>query len=227
LPTNQTFQLARKNRKNNCKISKSVLFIVCLTRLKSFSVSSFQQTASFSISHSRKMSISATNLNDVCLDNPLLHTFTKNYGIPPFAEITASHYKGAFETAFVEHEAELKAIVDNKEVPSFENTLLAFDRSGSLLTKVGKVYYNLCSSMCPPGMNQSFDFLRAYSTHNSQLSYCRHTLLFLLIQLKSCRLFNLRWLVPSLLKSARPTCFQVKINSHFHKANALNSTPDF
>lgn len=137
-----------------------------MTRLKSFSVSSFQQTASFIISHSRKMSVSALKLNDVCLDNPLLHTFTKNYGIPPFAEITASHYKGAFETAFVAHEAELKAIVDNEEVPSFENTLLAFDRSGSLLTKVGKVYYNLCSSMCPPGMNQPSDFPRACTMHD-------------------------------------------------------------
>jgi peptidyl-dipeptidase Dcp len=117
------------------------------------------------------MSTSAINLNNVCLDNPLLHTFSKDYGIPPFAEITASHYKGAFETAFVEHEAELKAIVDNKEVSSFENTLLAFDRSGSLLTKVGKVYYNLCSSMCPPGMNSPYDFLRAYSVHDLQLKF--------------------------------------------------------
>jgi hypothetical protein len=170
LPTYQEYPFARKNRKNNSKISKSVLLIVCLTRLKSFSVSSFQQTASFSISHSRKMSMLATKLNDVCLDNPLLHTFSKDYGIPPFAEITASHYKGAFETAFIEHEAELKGIVDNKEVPSFENTLLAFDRSGSLLTKVGKVYYNLCSSMCPPGMDQPFDFLRVYSMYDLQLS---------------------------------------------------------
>jgi peptidyl-dipeptidase Dcp len=83
--------------------------------------------------------------------NPLLQSFTKNHGIPPFADIHAYHYKEAFEAAFVEHHAELKAIAENKEDPSFENTLLAFDRSGSLLTKILKVSYNLCSSMCPPG----------------------------------------------------------------------------
>lgn len=83
--------------------------------------------------------------------NPLLKPYTTKHAIPPFTDIDTSHYKGAFEIAFVEHEKELKSIVDNKETPSFENTLLAFDRSGSLLTKVGKVYYNLCSSMCPPG----------------------------------------------------------------------------
>lgn len=114
------------------------------------------------------MSTLATKLNDVCLDNPLLHTFTKNFGIPPFAEITASHYKEAFETAFIEHEAELKSIVENTQNPSFENTLLAFDRSGSLLTKVGKVYYNLCSSMCPPGIHTSFDLLEGYFMYNLQ-----------------------------------------------------------
>lgn len=83
--------------------------------------------------------------------NPLLQPFTKDHGIPPFATIDASHYKEAFELSFLEHHTELKAIVDNEEEPSFENTILAFDRAGSLLTKIGKVYYNLCSSMCPPG----------------------------------------------------------------------------
>lgn len=88
--------------------------------------------------------------------NPLLKPYTTKHAIPPFTDIDSTHYKGAFEKAFVEHEAELKSIVDNKELPSFDNTLLAFDRSGSLLTKVGKVYYNLCSSMCPPGEQEQF-----------------------------------------------------------------------
>ena len=83
--------------------------------------------------------------------NPLLQSYLTEHGIPPFAIIDASHYKEAFQISFLEHHAELKAIVENKDDPSFDNTVLAFDRAGSLLTKIGSVYYNLCSSMCPPG----------------------------------------------------------------------------
>jgi peptidyl-dipeptidase Dcp len=82
--------------------------------------------------------------------NPLLLPFTKNHGIPPFADINPMHYKEAFLSAFSEHITELKEIANNKDEPSFENTILAFDVSGALLSKVGKVYYNLCSSLCPP-----------------------------------------------------------------------------
>ena len=103
--------------------------------------------------------------------NPLLQTFSKNFGIPPFADIDTSHYTEAFEAAFVEHESELKSIADNKEEPSFENTLLAFDRSGSLLTKVGKVYYNLGSSMCPPGQRNFRDAAITYTPPNLYCFY--------------------------------------------------------
>lgn len=97
------------------------------------------------------------NISTVVTTNPLLLSFTTNHGIPPFAKIDASHYKEAFEVSFVEHHAELKSIVDNREAPSFDNTMLAFDRAGSLLSKIGKVYYNLCSSMCPPGSFTRYD----------------------------------------------------------------------
>lgn len=142
------------NRTFSIKIARSALLFVCLTRLKSFSVHSFHPAVSIDTSSRRWLSNteSPTIINQSALAmNPLLKPYTTKHAIPPFADIDSSHYKGAFEVAFVEHEAELKSIVDNKEPPSFDNTLLAFDRAGSLLTKIGKVYYNLCSSMCPPG----------------------------------------------------------------------------
>jgi hypothetical protein len=145
---------ANLNRTFTVKITRSVLLFVCLTRLKSFGVNSFHPAASIDISSRRWMSNTESPpvINQsASVMNPLLKPYTTKHAIPPFTDIDTSHYKGAFEIAFVEHEKELKSIVDNKESPSFENTLLPFDRSGSLLTKVGKVYYNLCSSMCPPG----------------------------------------------------------------------------
>ena len=150
------------------KISRSVLLVVCLARLKPFGVSSLQQTVFAGGYQTRRMGTFTGTTEDVSATsaNPLLQTFSKNFGIPPFADIDTSHYTEAFQAAFVEHEAELKSIADNKEEPSFENTLLAFDRSGSLLTKVGKVYYNLGSSLCPPGQRNFRGAAVAYGSTN-------------------------------------------------------------
>ena len=116
-------------------------------------MNSFHPSAAFDTSSRRWLSNTEPQIinQSAAVMNPLLKPYTTKHAIPPFTDIDSTHYKAAFEVAFVEHEAELKSIVDNKEPPTFDNTLLAFDRSGSLLTKIGKVYYNLCSSMCPPG----------------------------------------------------------------------------
>jgi peptidyl-dipeptidase Dcp len=83
-------------------------------------------------------------------DNPLLQPFEKTeFGIPPFHAITPGHYKPAFEAAFTEHLNELREIANSNENPTFDNTIKKFDRAGSLLQKVAKVFYNLCSSHCP------------------------------------------------------------------------------
>ena len=140
------------NRINISTISRTAFLVVCLTRFKSFSVHSLSPPALLKSSNSRKMSSFSTVTDNVSTKtNPLLQSYSTEHGIPPFAIIDASHYKEAFQISFVEHHDELKAIVDNKDDPSFDNTVFAFDRAGSLLTKIGSVYYNLCSSMCPPG----------------------------------------------------------------------------
>mmetsp|Transcript_16615 Transcript_16615/g.15969 ORF Transcript_16615/g.15969 Transcript_16615/m.15969 type:complete len:733 (-) Transcript_16615:185-2383(-) len=120
--------------------------LFCLVGFKSVSaLKSFHPTIKRTMS--AFASVSETPV--VCV-NPLLQHFVENHGIPPFGDIKPEHYTHAFNTAFSEHLSELKSIVDNKEEPNFENTILTFDKAGSLLTKVGKVYDNLCSSMNPP-----------------------------------------------------------------------------
>ena len=55
------------------------------------------------------------------------------YGIPPFDRIKFEHYKPAFLEGMKRHNAEIEAIVNNPETPTFENTLVPFEASGLFL----------------------------------------------------------------------------------------------
>ncbi len=68
--------------------------------------------------------------------NPFFSEYTTPFGVPPFDKIKVEHYKPAFTKALEEHKQEIKSIVENSDAPTFENTILAFDNSGELLTKV-------------------------------------------------------------------------------------------
>ena len=74
-------------------------------------------------------------------DNPLLKEFDTPYGIPPFDKIKVEHYKPAFEEAIKVKNEAIEFIISNKEKPTFENTIEAFERSGNLLSKISEVYY--------------------------------------------------------------------------------------
>jgi len=77
--------------------------------------------------------------------NILLQDFDTPYGVPPFDKVKTSDYEPAYEVATAELRAEVKAIIDNTEEPSFENTIVALERSGSTLEKVDGVFGNLLS----------------------------------------------------------------------------------
>ena len=68
--------------------------------------------------------------------NPTFTEYTTPFGVPPFDKIEVAHYKPAFEKGMEEQKKEIDAIVNNPEEPTFENTIVALDRSGELLTKV-------------------------------------------------------------------------------------------
>lgn len=72
--------------------------------------------------------------------NPLLAEWTTPYGIPPFEQVKAEHYMPAFEAAMADEMAEIKAIITNPEAPTFENTILAYDNSGELYSRVSAVF---------------------------------------------------------------------------------------
>lgn len=79
-------------------------------------------------------------------DNPFLSEYTTPYGVPPFEDIKLEHYKPAFMQGMKEEMAEIDAICNNKEEPTFENTIVAMDQSGKLLRKVRIVFGGLNSS---------------------------------------------------------------------------------
>ena len=74
--------------------------------------------------------------------NPLLTQWDTPYGVPPFEQIKNEHYMPALKKAIEAQEKEIEQIVNCREEPDFENTIAAFDASGSLLNKVLMVFGN-------------------------------------------------------------------------------------
>ena len=75
--------------------------------------------------------------------NPLLTDSTLPYGAPQFDKIKTEHYLPAFEQAITEAKAEIDAIVNNPDAPTFENTIAALDEAGGRLNDVAGIFYNL------------------------------------------------------------------------------------
>ncbi|MFO1267271.1 MAG: M3 family metallopeptidase [Rubrivivax sp.] len=78
--------------------------------------------------------------------NPLLQPWTAPHGLPPFAEIRAEHFEPALREAMRQHRAELAAIAGQRGEPTFENTVVAFERSGQLLERVALAFASLTAS---------------------------------------------------------------------------------
>ena len=80
------------------------------------------------------------------MNNPFFKEYTTPFQVPPFNEIKLEHYMPATEEGITEQLAEIKAITENKDEATFDNTILAFDLSGDLLNNVGNVFFNLNSA---------------------------------------------------------------------------------
>lgn len=80
--------------------------------------------------------------------NPLVAEWDTPYQTPPFSEIKLEHYEPAIDYAIEINRAEIDAIVNNPEAPTFENTIVAMAESGELLGRVTGVFYvlNNCST---------------------------------------------------------------------------------
>ncbi len=79
-------------------------------------------------------------------NNPLLKDFNTPHQTAPFNEIKNEHFIPAFQEAIKQGEAEIEQIAGDLGKPTFENTIVALDRSGRLLNRTAGVFFNLMSS---------------------------------------------------------------------------------
>ena len=76
------------------------------------------------------------------------------YGTAPFSKIQETDYMPAILAGIEAQKAEIRAIVDNPDAPTFENTIAAYELSGDLLSKVSGVFFNLSESDSTPTIQQ-------------------------------------------------------------------------
>ena len=63
------------------------------------------------------------------------------FGAPDFSKIKSGHYLPAIQAGIEEQRAEIKQIVENRQKPTFQNTILAFEKSGQLLDRVKNIFF--------------------------------------------------------------------------------------
>ncbi|MCA5923569.1 M3 family metallopeptidase [Curtobacterium oceanosedimentum] len=78
---------------------------------------------------------------------------TLPYALPPFGDVRLEHYRPAFDAGMAEQRAEVEAIATDPDAPTFENTLVALERSGQLLTRVSHVFFTLSSADSTPALH--------------------------------------------------------------------------
>lgn len=104
--------------------SKSVLFVLMISTAFIVSCDNAKQTGT----------------------NPFLTAYDTPFGVPPFDQIKEGHFKPALEAGMKQHEAEITAIVNNAESPTFDNTIVALEQAGRLLSQINTVLSNLNSA---------------------------------------------------------------------------------
>src|SRR5437762_537756 len=76
-------------------------------------------------------------------DNPLLSESSLPYHIPPFDKIKDEHFEPAIEAGMREELKEVEAVANNSEKPTFDNTIVALERTGRLLDRAERIFENL------------------------------------------------------------------------------------
>lgn len=105
------------------------------------------------------------------MDNPLLTGFTTPFGVPPFDLIKPHHYRPAFLLGMEEHMKEIEAVMNNKEEPTFENTIVALDKSGETLARVSRIFFGLAEANTNDSIQQiQVDISPKLSAHNDAIS---------------------------------------------------------
>lgn len=103
--------------------------------------------------------------------NPFFEKYTTPHGIVPFDKIKTEHYEPAIREGISRQAAEIDAIVNNPETPTFANTILAYEQSGELLDRVTTVFGNLRSAETNDDLQQiAQEMMPLLSEHSNNIS---------------------------------------------------------
>ena len=103
--------------------------------------------------------------------NPFFEKYTTPHGTVPFDKIKTKHYEPAIREGISRQAAEIDAIVNNPETPTFANTILAYEQSGELLDRVTTVFGNLRSAETNDDLQQiAQEMMPLLSEHSNNIS---------------------------------------------------------
>lgn len=104
-------------------------------------------------------------------DNPFFTEWATPFGVPPFDKILPAHYLPAIEEGMRREKAEVEAIVNNAEDPTFENTIVAYDNTGEFLARVSSVLGCVTGTDMTPELEEIQAKVSAMSTaHRSDIA---------------------------------------------------------
>ena len=95
------------------------------------------------------MGLASCQSDNSLANNPLLEEWNTPYQTPPFSKIELKHYEPAFDYAIEQNRADIDAIINNPEAPTFENTIVAMEQAGELLGRVSGLFFvlnNCCTN---------------------------------------------------------------------------------
>src|ERR1700712_4705314 len=79
--------------------------------------------------------------------NPLAAPSPLPHQLPPFAEITPEHVREALLAGMAEQRTEVDALVANPDEATFDNTVVALERSGQLLGRAARIFHTMTSAV--------------------------------------------------------------------------------
>ncbi len=103
--------------------------------------------------------------------NPFFTEFETQYGVPPFDKIKLEHYEPAFIKGIEEQNQCIKAIVENSDKPTFDNTIAALDNSSPILSRVSAIFFNMTEAETTDSLTAlSMKLAPVLSEHSDNLS---------------------------------------------------------
>ena len=108
--------------------------------------------------------------------NTLLKESKAPFGAPEFNNFKIEDYKEAFDKGFAEKRADIKAVIENSDAPTFANTIDALELSGKTLDRVSAIFFNLNESENTPQMTEIEEYVVPKLTELSGYVYMNDTL---------------------------------------------------